>query len=233
MLSHLKNAFRLNLTKAPVFNMATKNNSAFNNTAETNSFLDAVKQRRTIYSQSKDIKVSDARIQEIVEFCVKHVPSSFNVQSGRAKILLGKEHDKFWNGTREILRGIVPADKFGPTNSKMDSFAAGYGTVLFFEDQDNIKAQQEQFPLYAQNFPTWSEQSSGMIQYAVWTALEAEGLGCSLQHYSPLVDGMIQKQWNVPSNWKLIAQMPFGHPTAPPGEKTFKPIEERVFVHKS
>jgi len=115
----------------------------------------------------------------------------------------------------------------------MDGFAAGYGTVLFFEDQDNIKAQQEQFPLYAQNFPVWSEQSNGMIEFATWTAFEAEGLGCNLQHYSPLVDGLVQIEWQAPKSWKLIAQLVFGNPIAPPGEKTFKPIEERVQVYRS
>jgi predicted oxidoreductase (fatty acid repression mutant protein) len=35
-------------------------------------------------------------------------------------------------------------------------------TALFFEDTDVVKSLQEQFPLYADNFPVWSEQSTGL-----------------------------------------------------------------------
>ena len=114
----------------------------------------------------------------------------------------------------------------------MDSFKAGYGTVLFFEDEAIVKSLQEQFALYADNFPIWSHQTSGMHQLVVWTALEAEGLGASLQHYNPLIDDEVKKEWNIPSNWKLIAQMPFGNPTSPVGEKEFKPLEDRVKFYK-
>ena len=199
---------------------------------ENKDFFEVVKNRRTIYNISKDIKVSDSRIQEIVEFAIKNAPSSFNSQAGRAVILLKDESDKFWASTTEILRAIVPADKFAPTEAKMKGFGAGYGTILFFEDQVPVKKMQEAFPSYAHNFPVWSEHSSGMVQFIVWAALEAEGLGCSLQHYAPLVDEAVQKNWGVPKEWKLIAQMPFGQPTAAPGEKTFQPIEDRVKVFK-
>jgi uncharacterized protein len=43
-----------------------------------------------------------------------------------------------------------------------------------------------------------------------------------------LIDEEVKKEWNIPSNWKLIAQMPFGNPTAHPGEKEFQPVEDRV-----
>jgi len=195
-------------------------------------FASAVKNRRTYYGISKKVHVSNAKIQEIVENAVKHAPSSFNVQSGRAILLLGKHHDKLWDITKETLRKIVPADHFAPTEAKMEGFKSGYGTVLFFEDQVPVQKLQEQFPSYAHNFPIWSEHSSGMIQYIVWTALELEGLGASLQHYAPLIDEAVQDEWRVPKTWKLIAQMPFGQPTQPAGDKEFQPLADRVKLHK-
>ena len=75
----------------------------------------------------------------------------------------------------------------------MDSFKAGYGTVLFLEDEAVVKSLQEQFAAYAENFPIWSNQASGMHQLVVWAALEAEGLGASLQHYNPLIDDEVKK----------------------------------------
>lgn len=71
-----------------------------------------------------------------------------------------------------------------------------------------------------------------MLQFVIWTALENEGLGASVQHYNPLIDEKVKTSWIIPQSWKLIAQMPFGKPTAPAGEKEFKPLEERIKVSK-
>ena len=56
------------------------------------------------------------------------------------------------------------------------------------------------FPLYKDNFPIWSLQANGMLEFAVWTSLEAEGLGASLQHYNPLVDDGVKKAWSLPES---------------------------------
>ncbi|MCM3145131.1 nitroreductase family protein [Brevibacillus sp. MER 51] len=191
-------------------------------------FIAAVKDRRTYYGISKENVVSDERIKEIVQEAVKYTPSAFNSQSARVVVLLGTEHDKLWNITKETLRKIVPAENFGATEEKMNSFGSGYGTVLFFEDQNVVQNLMQQFEAYKDNFPIWSEQSSGMLQYVVWTALETEGFGASLQHYNPLIDEEVQQTWKLPSEWKLRAQMPFGKPTAQPAEKQFQSLDERV-----
>ena len=68
--------------------------------------------------------------------------------------------------------------------------------------------------------------------HTVWTALETEGLGCSLQHYSPMIDARVAEEWNVPLEWSLKAQLVFGKPTGPHKEgKEYEQIEKRVFVH--
>ena len=195
-------------------------------------FYTAIQERRTMYGISKEKVASDERIQEIIETAVKHTPSAFNSQSARVLILLGEHQNKLWDIIKEVLRKVVPEDKFAPTEEKINSFQSGYGTVLFFEDQSIIEELQSSFALYKDNFPIWSQHSSGMLQFVVWTALEAEGFGASLQHYAPLIDDEVHQQWNVPTTWKLIAQMPFGKPTAAPGEKEFKPLEDRVKVFK-
>ncbi|MNH95481.1 Nitroreductase family protein [compost metagenome] len=195
-------------------------------------FITAVKERRTIYAISKESPVSDERITAIVEEAVKHTPSSFNSQSARVVVLLGEQHDKLWNITTNVLKEIVPAEQFESTQQKMDGFSNGYGTVLFFEESKVIQGLQANFAAYQDRFPVWSQQSSGMLQFVVWTALELEGFGASLQHYNPLIDEKVKAEWNLPESWQLIAQMPFGKPTAPAGEKQFQPIEERVQVFK-
>ena len=195
-------------------------------------FYSVLKERRSYYGINKDVQVSDERIKEIVEFAVKHTPSAFNSQTARLVVLTGKSHDELWNITTDTLRKVVGDRDFTGTQQKMVSFKSGYGTVLFFEDEAGVKSLQKQFPSYADNFPIWSNQASGMHQLVIWAALESEGLGASLQHYNPLIDEEVKKEWNIPSNWKLIAQMPFGNPTLQPGEKEFQPIENRVKFYR-
>lgn len=89
---------------------------------------------------------------------------------------------------------------------------------------------QEKFSLYADRFPTWATESGGMHQLAVWTALELEGLGANLQHYNPLIDERVRKEWGVSEDWVLTSSVVFGTPVGEPGAKTFVPVEERVRV---
>lgn len=192
------------------------------------NFYDAMKDRRSIYSISDESPVSDERINEVIGQAVKYVPSAFNSQSAKVVVLYGENHKQLWNITKETLRKIVPPANFAQTEQKIDSFAAGYGTVLYFEDSTITDGLAQQFPLYKDNFPVWAQHANGMLQFAVWTSLEAEGLGASLQHYNPLIDDEVRNTWDIPTGWKLIAQMPFGKPTGEPSEKEFAPLEERM-----
>ena len=192
------------------------------------NFYEALKERRSIYAISKESGVSNERIQEVINEAVLHTPSAFNSQSARVIVLFGENHNKLWDITEASLKKIVPEENFAPTKEKIDSFRNGYASVLFFEDQNVVKNLQEQFSLYKDNFPVWSQQSSGMLQYVIWTSLAVEGLGASLQHYNELIEEAVAKEWNIPSGWKLVAQMPFGKPVAGAGEKEFLPLDERV-----
>lgn len=185
------------------------------------NFLNSIKARRTIYAIGKNVSVDQATIEETIREAVKQSPSSFNSQTSRVVTLFGKSHTNFWNIVRETLRKIVPAEAFEGTNAKIDSFSAGFGTALFYEDQDVVKALQEQFALYADNFPVWSEHSTAIAQFATWTALSEIGIGASLQHYNPIVDAEVAETFGIPSNWKLRAQLVFGSIEAPAGEKTY------------
>jgi predicted oxidoreductase (fatty acid repression mutant protein) len=195
-------------------------------------FYKAVEKRRTFYGIGKEKVVSEDKIIEIVENSVKFAPTAFNSQSSRVVVLLNEHHDKLWDITKEALRKIVPVGSFSQTEARINGFKKGYGTVLFFEDQNVVKYLEEQFSLYKDNFQVWSQQASGMLQYIVWTSLEVEGLGVSLQHYNPLIDEEVRKEWNVAESWKLIAQMPFGNITAQPDEKSYQPLDERLKSYK-
>lgn len=196
------------------------------------NFYQAIKDRRSHYAISKDQIISDDKIQELIEYAVKHTPSAFNSQTARVVLLLDKHHEKLWDITKEALRKRVPEDKFAPTEEKINSFNAGYGTVLFFEDNSIVEYLQNEFPTYKDNFPIWSKESSGMHQFNIWTSLQLEGFGASVQHYNELIEGDVRKEWDIPEAWEMRAQMPFGKPLALPGEKDFNPLEDRVKVYK-
>lgn len=196
-------------------------------------FKEAVKNRRSYYNISDKSPISDEAIKEIIDFAVLNVPSAFNSQSARIVLLLGENHKKLWNIVKDILKKMVPADAFPATEAKIDGcFAAGHGTILYYEDESVVEGLQNAFSAYKDNFPIWSQHTSAMHQFAIWTMLEDAGLGASLQHYNPIIDEDVAKAFNINPKWKLIAQMPFGTPTGEPGEKEFEPLDKRVLVFK-
>lgn len=188
-------------------------------------------QRRSIYALGNQLPVSNDAIVKLVEHAILHTPSSFNSQSTRIIVLFGDEHHKLWQLTEDILRGIVDNDEqFASTKQKIDSFKAGAGTVLFFEDHKAIQALQEQAPLYADKFPIWAQHTNAMHQYGIWTALASIDVGASLQHYNPIIDDKVAETWAVDKDWELVAQMVFGTIEQPAGDKTFEPLDKRLKV---
>lgn len=185
--------------------------------------IEALKVRRSYYDINKDINTTKEEISSTIKEVTALVPDAFNMQSARVVVLFDEQHEKLWDSVYDIFNGEVPKDK-------LDSFKAGYGTVLYFYDEDVVSSLQEQFPLYADNFPVWANQANGMLQLSIWTALRELGLGASLQHYNPVIDIKIKEIFNIPSNYKLLGQMPFGGIVSEPDNKEKLDIETRVTI---
>ena len=196
-----------------------------------NEFLNLIEQRRTIYALAKNVEQTPEYLTDLIQRTIRESPSSFNSQSSRAVILFNAEHEKFWNFVKKELQTYATDEvAAAKTAAKMDSFAAGLGTILFFEDMSVVEDLQTRFALYAENFPIWAEHSTAMAQFATWTALHTEGLGASLQHYNPIVDEQVHNEWDIPKNWKLRAQLVFGSIEAEAKEKTYIENAERFRV---
>lgn len=196
------------------------------------NFEEAVLHRRTIYPIDKNVTLSSQSIIDTIETLTQSIPSAFNSQSARVVVLFDKHHDKVWDIVLETLRKIVPPEKFQTTADKIKNFANGYGTVLYFDDTAVTNGFAEKFASYSENFPIWANQANGMLQFAIWTALSDMGLGVNLQHYNPIIDDAIKAAFDIPQSWKLIAQMPFGHPLEQPTEIQKIAISERVKVFR-
>ncbi|MBO5062779.1 MAG: nitroreductase family protein [Prevotella sp.] len=195
------------------------------------SFQEALENRRSYYRLWDKSPVSDKDIVNMLQTVARHVPSAFNSQSTRMVLLLGDHHRRLWDIVKTELKKIVPPESIKGTERKIDNgFRSGYGTVLFYEDRTTVARLQRENPLYSERFPTWSQQTSGMHQLAIWTMLEDMGFGASLQHYNPIIDSAVRKEWNISGTWELIAQMPFGSPAEDMLQKTFLPMEERIFT---
>ncbi|RPJ95045.1 nitroreductase [Rummeliibacillus sp. TYF005] len=198
----------------------------------TKNFYEAVEGRRSIYGLSDAYIISDERLQEVLHIAVKNAPTAFNSQTGRIVVLLEEQNKLFWEQAFDEIKEGLTEERFQRNKKRFEGFASGHGTILFFEDQKVIESFQNQFADIAEQFTNWSQQGTGILQYLVWTTLENEGFGASLQHYYPEISAVQKQKWGIQSGWKLVAELPFGSPTSLPKEKEIQPVEERVIFTK-
>lgn len=197
-----------------------------------NTIIYANQKRRSVRDLNKNLPISQDRLEEIVKSVTLQYPSAFDTQSARVVLVVGEKHDLLWDKIIEILRGVVQGD-FSATFARLSAFKKGYGTILFFEDFKPLEKSYENFSfLGLETFKNFSEQSSGIIQYALWLALAYEGVGCNLQHYNPLIDEEVKKMFEIPSDWSLKAQLIIGGINKEPEAKNLKDINTLVKIIK-
>lgn len=195
-------------------------------------FLQALKNRRSIYNLGTNVNLSNEEITSIISDCLKHSPSAFNYPTTNVIIAFGEKHQQIWQITTDILKEKLAKkeETFAVAQNKINKFKAGVGTILFFEDTEIINELKETYAMYAENFSTWSNQANGMLQNNIWTALSQVNIGANLQHYNPLIDDKIKELFSIPDTWKLTAQMPFGSIEAQANEKYIEDISTRLKV---
>jgi predicted oxidoreductase (fatty acid repression mutant protein) len=132
------------------------------------SFLAALEKRRTYYQLTAKSTIPDAKIEEIVKTAVKHVPSAFNIQTGRVVVVLGEANQKVWSIVKDGYLASLNNDEamISLNTKKMQEYSAGYGTILIFEDQAILSSMNEKMPYFkaSNSFEIWSENSTGMLQ---------------------------------------------------------------------
>lgn len=190
-----------------------------------------LRERRSRYRLDAHVDVPDVRVEELIHETLKYVPSAFNSQSTRLVLLRDSAHRNFWEKVCERISEIVPRESYEKSRKKIEtSFASGCGTLLFYEEKAVVDELKMKYPLYADSFDVYSEHTSAMHQMVLWLLLAGEGLGASLQHYQGLVEEDTKSMFGLPSSWRLIAQMPFGHAIDTPEDKSFVPMDERFFI---
>lgn len=185
--------------------------------------IDLIKARRSVYAINKELPVSKDDVVKFITEAAELVPDSFNMRSQRVVVALGDKQDKLWDTIYDAFGGKVAREK-------IDGFKAGAGTVLYFYDNDVVKGLQEQYPMYADNFPLWAQQANAMLQFTVWTGLREMDIGANIQHYNPVIDNAVKELFGLPESYILVAQMPFGGIAAAPAEKDKEDISRRVII---
>ena len=195
------------------------------------AYSDILKTRRSIYILNDQLPVSQAIVAGRIKEAISLSPTAFMMQGIHAVILTGDNHKKLWDKiVYNTLQKIVPAEAFKRTEIKLNTFSQATGTILLLRDLEAVERMKQEYATYADEMDNWSWQDLGIAMVNIWNSLAEVNVGANIQHYNPLIDDEVKKTWSLPQSWKLIAQMPFGSMTAPAGDKTFLPIEERLRI---
>ena len=198
-----------------------------------NTVLEFFVLRHSFYDLNNQIPVKDNILTQIITKSLELYPSPFNSQSSRLVVLFNREHSHFWSLVQQTLLATAPKDKEEAIVKRIQSFAAGYGTILYFIDKSIISKQEKQMPLYAADFMNWAFQSSAILQFMIWCTLAEKNIGANIQHYNPLINDTVKKAFNLNKNWELVAQMPFGGINNVPKPHIVENISEKIIIKNS
>ena len=67
-------------------------------------FLQALKNRRSIYNLGTNVNLSNKEITSIISDCLKYSPSAFNYPTTNVIIAFGEKHQQIWQITTDILK---------------------------------------------------------------------------------------------------------------------------------
>ncbi len=107
---------------------------------------DVLKRRRSIYALNRQLPVSEDEVLDLIKEATELVPDAFNMKSQRVIVVLGDKQDTLWDGIYDAFGGKV-------ARAKIDSFKAAYGTILYFIDDNTVKAVQTAYRLKTSAMP--------------------------------------------------------------------------------
>lgn len=183
------------------------------------NLLNLLGERHSEYVLGTNVNQSPAEITELVQNVLQSVPSAMNSQTSRAVVFTGDSHARLWE-ILETTQKEVLGDMFANYQGIFQGAKTGFGTIVFFEDHDAIKAG---IPANEERQNLYKEQHAAIAEYATWLALREIDLGASLQHfnigYKEGFDKSIREEFNLPESWEMNAQMPFGSIEHPADKK--------------
>ena len=177
--------------------------------SKANDFINTLKSRYSCYALAKGSVLSDQDLIKFVEKCIYYNPSAFNVQSTRVVMLFGNRPKLVWT---HVL-GLMPKDYPELLVKELENCRESHVIFLFFDDCNATKKAAEDYHMNIENFESWAVQSLAMLQITLWNGLTHLGYGANIQHYNRQLDEFTKKEYDLPSHWKLLAQMNVGLPS--------------------
>lgn len=174
------------------------------------NFLDLINKRRTVYPINGKSKLSQDEIVKYLQEVTRGIPSASNSQTTRLVVVFNDKNKKLWEHILQTQEKVLDAGTFGFMKPVMELAANAVGTVLFFEDRNVVKATLGESP----RAEVYKQHNNAYLQFGVWLALNELDFGASLQHFNigfeQGYDKGIKALLNLPEQYELVAEMPFG-----------------------
>ncbi|MDE1549264.1 nitroreductase family protein [Jeotgalibaca caeni] len=193
-------------------------------------FTDLVKSRRTRYAIGNNTDLSKEEIVARIREVAREVPTASNSQTTRLVVVFGEENARLWDHILDVQKDVLQGEMWDMMSGVMQGAKGAVGTVLFFEDLDAVA----KMPAEGAREEAYKQNNNANSQYAIWLALTELGLGASLQHmnigHEQGFDKSVLEMFNLPENYEMIAQMPFGSIEGDAFPKEYIEDEVRVQV---
>lgn len=195
------------------------------------AFTELVQSRRTRYAIGNNTDVSKETVIARIREVAREIPTALNSQTSRLVLVFGEDNEKLWRYILDVQKDVMPAAMWEKMSGVMEVAKGAFGTVLFFEDLDAVATNM---PLQPARAEAYKQNNNANVQFATWLALTELGLGASLQHmnvgHAEGYDKGILEMFNLPANYELIAQMPFGSIEGEANPKQYIADDVRVQV---
>jgi len=154
--------------------------------------------------------MSTMELTALIKQVVSLTPTCYNCQGSRLVILYGTYHEEFWRRMMNVTESGDVERRAVECNVIPAS-----GTIVLLEDEMSMKVMQKLYPLYASAFPLFAERSSAMAEVGLAVALTQKGIGTISRHYRVDVAAVLDENADIPSSWKMKAQIAFGTSVTP------------------
>ena len=175
---------------------------------------DLLRRRRTI-RRLGDGPLPDGALERIAA-AAHRVPAAYGRPAWHV-VVVRETRAAFWDAVETAFRERLEADRLARYLDRLDGFRSGAGAVLVYEDRRASDGARTANGLSSAQATAFAQQGLGMVQFALWLALVAEGLASSLQHWEWLVEDRLADLLGVPADrYRLVATMPFGYAAEDP-----------------
>lgn len=138
-------------------------------------------------------------------------PAAYNLPPWRV-VLVHERREAFWAEVEEGFREALHGEQLERYLERLRGFAPGVAVALVFADNAVERELREGKGASAEVAASFVQQALGMVQFALWLVVTAEGMATSLQHWDHLVGARLARFAGLPEGeFTLVATMPIGY----------------------